>query len=92
MDREKLADTLEEMGYEDSIVFDNPSYENAVIGISDNGQVCYSYTKMVEHLVSEDGMSDEEAIEFIDYNTIRALPYVKPSEKRPIVIYDDLFD
>jgi hypothetical protein len=30
---------------------------------------------MIDCLVEEDGMSYEEAMEFIDYNTIRALPY-----------------
>lgn len=32
-------------------------------------------------------MEYEEAAEFIDYNTVRALPYCNPSEKRPIIIY-----
>lgn len=30
-------------------------------------------------------MTDEEAIEWIDYNTIRAIPYM--GEKAPIVMY-----
>lgn len=30
---------------------------------------------MVECL-KEEGMTDEEAIEFIEYNTVRALPYI----------------
>lgn len=34
-----------------------------------------------------DGMDMEEASEFIDYNTVRALPYCTPSEKRPIILY-----
>lgn len=92
---EKLNDIksyLVDCGYEDSIVFENPSYESAIIGISENGQVCYSYSKMTEYLVNEDSMEEEEAMEFIDYNTIRSLPYCHPSDKRPIVIYDDFFD
>jgi len=34
--------------------------------------------------VDEDGMTEEEAMEFIDYNTIRALPYY---ESAPIILY-----
>ena len=30
-------------------------------------------------------MSDEEAIEFIDYNTLRSIPYY--GEKAPVVFY-----
>jgi len=40
---------------------------------------------MVEHLMREDGMEYEDAVEFIEYNTIRALPYI-PSH--PIVMYN----
>lgn len=31
------------------------------------------------------GMDEEEATEFYEYNTLRALPYV-PQEARPIII------
>ena len=88
MTQEELKELLKDMGYDDSIVFENPSYCDAVIGISDTSQVCYSYEKMIEYLVKVDGMTEEEAIEFIDYNTIRALPYCNPTSNRPIVIYD----
>ena len=87
MTKEELSEIMESMGYEDSIVFENPSYLNAIIGVSDTGQVCYDYDKMVECLMKEDNMDIEEATEFIDYNTVRALPYCSPSEKRPIIIY-----
>lgn len=82
MKLDELKDLLVEMGYEDSIVFENPDYVNAVIGFTDNGQVCYSYDKMAECLMQQDGMDFEEAAEFIDYNTVRALPYCSPSEKK----------
>lgn len=85
--REELGEIMTEMGYEDSIVFENPSYLGAVIGYSDTGQVCYDYDKMIEWLTGQDGMSAEDAIDFISYNTERALPYCNPPEKRPIIIY-----
>lgn len=40
---------------------------------------------MAEYLVEEDGMTPEEAYEFIDYNTIRALPYM--GDMRPEICY-----
>jgi hypothetical protein len=39
---------------------------------------------MLQHLVLNDGMTHEEAAEFVDYNTIGALPYM--GEKRPIIL------
>ena len=40
---------------------------------------------MVEWLVENESFTELEAIEWIDYNTIRALPYV--GDKAPIIMY-----
>ena len=87
MTRKELSEIMESMGYEDSIVFENPSYIDAIVGFSDTGRVIYDYDLMIESLMKADGMDMEEAAEFIDYNTVRALPYCSPSEKRPIILY-----
>lgn len=79
--RELIAD----YEYEDVIIFSNPDYASAFIGISEDNRAVYDYDKMVEFLVNKDGMTDIEAIEFIEYNTIRALPYF---ENSPIIIHN----
>ena len=66
--REKLA----AVGYEDSIVFENPDYDGAIIGVTDDGNVVYDFWKMVDCLMEQDGMEMTEAVEFIEYNTVRA--------------------
>lgn len=50
----------------------------------------YNYRKLVECLKKNDGMSEDEAVEFIEYNTIRALDYI---ENAPIIInkLEDLY-
>ena len=78
-------ETLAEMGYNNSIVFENPDYDDAIIGVSYDDRVVYDYDKMIECLMLEDGMSMEEAQDFIDYNTLRALPYA--GNCGPIVVY-----
>jgi hypothetical protein len=81
----KNRDILVEIGLENSIVFENPSYDDAIIGYDEITQrVVYDYEKMVECLVKEDGMEYDEAMEFIDYNTIRACPYM--GENAPIIL------
>lgn len=80
-------DTLVELGFEDAIVFDNPSYDDAIIGTSHDDRVVYSFEKMVECLMKDDGMSYEEAVEFIEYNTLRAIPYFGPNA--PIVLMNE---
>lgn len=82
---ESLKDYLCESGYEESVVFENPDYLSAVIGVDTNGRVIYDFDLMVEFLMKEDGMDYDEAVEFIDYNTIGSLPYA--GENAPIVLY-----
>lgn len=77
-------DILCDMGHEDAVVFENPDYDSAIIGVSSDGRVVYDYDLMVEYLMRKDGMEDMEAVEFIDYNTIRAAEYYSDG---PIVMY-----
>lgn len=84
--RKLLADA----GYEESIVFENPDYDNAIVGVDEDGRVVYDYNKMVEHLVETDGMTMEEAADFISYNTIRALPYAGEGSPIIMTMLDDL--
>ena len=90
-DVKELKDFLNELEYKDTVVLENPSYLNAIIGITDEGALCYSYEKMIECLMEEDKMEQEDAMEFINYNTIRALPYASSMGVRPIVVYNDFF-
>ena len=71
----KNKDILMDQGFENFIIFENPDYDSAIIGITENNQVVYDYEKMIEHLMQEDDMDYEEAVDFISYNTIRSLPY-----------------
>ena len=80
-------DTLCELGYEDAIVFENPDYEDAIIGTTHDDRVVYSFDKMVEWLMEKDGMEYEEAVEFIEYNTLRAIPYF--GDRAPVVLMNE---
>lgn len=71
-------------GYEDTIILESPDYLSAIVGISDDARIIYDYEKMVKFLMISEGMDYEEAIEFIDFNTLGALPYM--GEKRPIIL------
>ena len=81
----KNKDILLELGFEDFIVFENPDYDLAIVGITDNNQVVYDYDKMILFLEQEEGMDYEGAADFINYNTIRSLPYV--GEGAPIIMH-----
>lgn len=78
-----------EMGHEDAVIFKNPDYDSAIIGVSDDNRVIYDYDKMLGHLMTVEGMDLLDAADFISYNTIRSLPYA--GESGPIIMYG-LFD
>ena len=81
---ESVRQALCDVDHSDAVVFDNPDFDDAIVGYTDEGRVIYDYDDMVKCLVERDGMTELEAIEFIDYNTIRALPYA--GENAPIIM------
>ena len=65
----------------EALVFDNPAYDESIIGQTFDGRAIYDIEKMAEELSEDEGMSIEEAADFIGYNAIRSLPYA--GEKAP---------
>ena len=78
-----INDLLEE---NESLLFENPSYKSSLIGITTDGRAVYDYSSMVNELVEKENMDYEEAVEFIDYNTLGVLP--SSDTKYPIVIQE----
>lgn len=76
-------------GINDKLVYlgDKPEqYKDAIVGLSnDDNHIIYSYNKFMECLMKE-GMTAEDAADWISYNTLRALPYM--GEYAPILMYD----
>ena len=83
---EDLRRYLIDRGYDDASFFVNPDFMDAILGISQDGSVVYSFNKMVESLMDSDEMTYNEAIEFIEYNTMRTIPYM--GTLRPVIVYD----
>lgn len=79
MNRELLA----ELG-EDVLLMDG--FDDAIIGysqrINDPILAVYSWDLMVKVLMERDGMSDEEAMEYIDFNCLGAWV----GEQTPIIV------
>lgn len=86
--RDALCEYYEEAGVEeeDQALLFGPSgaYDNSIIGFTDDGRAVYDYNRMIDELMEDDGISEEEAQEWIDYNTIRSIPYY--GEHAPIVV------
>ena len=94
MTRQDIFDEIESRGFEDTVILDDPSFDDAIIGITEDGHLIYNYDSMVNHMVDsyiKEGINEDEAytsaIEWISYNTIRAIPYMKSYGKEPIIAY-----
>ena len=75
---------LLENGYEGVKYLTDFSYDSALVGVSHDDRAVYDYDLMMEWLMNTEGFTEEEAADWIDYNTIRALPYM--GNDGPIVL------
>lgn len=76
---------LLEFGYEGIKYLTDYSYDSALIGVSDDGRAIYDYGLMIEWLMEEESLSIEDAVDWVEYNTLRSLSYF--GSDAPIVMY-----
>ena len=67
------------------MIFSMYSYDDALVGVTDDNRAVYDFDKMVVWLMEETGWSCEEAIEWVEYNTLAAIPPGDP--KSPAIMY-----
>lgn len=70
--------------YEGTVILEPYFLDEAIIGISTDGRLIYDYDKLVECFIQHDGMDYEGAVEWVDYNTVRAIEYM--GEMKPIIL------
>ena len=69
----------------DIVLFENPSFESAIIGLSSDNRVVYSYDKMIDFLMSDKNykMYETEAMDWVDNSCIGYDDF----HNMPIVMY-----
>lgn len=55
------------------------------MGVTTDNRAVYDYDLMVDWLCREENMDHEDAVDWIEFNTLRALPYA--GDLSPIVIH-----
>ena len=93
-------DLMKELEVEDGTIFLEPRevYDKGIMGVTDDKcHVVYGYYKLAKALADsykesiKAEKSDDEwydmAFEWLDYNTIRGIPYMD-KDHRPIVVYE----
>lgn len=84
--RKALDEFLSEMYGDDVVHLDGPEFDGGIVGVTTDGRLVYSYEKLVGSLTEANRWSQEDAIDWIEFNTIRSLPYI--GERAPIVMND----
>ena len=70
--------------YEGAIQIDG--YEESCIGYSDDGHLVYSYERMIEQIMMEDGCTREAAADHLDFNIMHS--YKGTGSRHPIIMYE----
>ena len=79
-----VEERLLENGYEGVKYLTDYSYDDALIGVTDDNRAIYDYDLMIHWLMEQENWTVEDAAEWISFNTIRALPYM--GEDAPIIM------
>lgn len=80
INEQKLLDA----GYPDVIVFRDPDFDGALIGVTYDSRAVYDYGLMVRYLMESEGLSEEQAEDYIECNTLGATVGVTGG---PVVMY-----
>ena len=81
---DEAYDWLEENGYSEKPGWSE--FAKAIIGVTTDERIVYSYERITECLMETDDISEEDAIEYVDYNVVGALnPHIEESR---IIIHE----
>ena len=85
-DDKYIEKILERHELEGTAYFTGDNYSSAIIGYTEDGSLVYSYEKMIEWLMNMYNITQEEAIDWINYNVIGTAQCM--SGIKPIIVYE----
>ena len=53
-------------------------YDNSIAGITDEGRLIYDIDSILTELMVDNNWTEEEAVDWLDYNVMRSIPYAGP--------------
>ena len=87
-EQEYILDQVSEINPEAIVLEPRSTFNRAIIGADPDGRVVYSSNKIIRAFMDEDGMSEEEAVEYFEYNTLGAIQPMDDPNK-PLFVYDE---
>lgn len=86
--KQKIADmVMDDDELDRIIVLEGDEFADGAVGLTEDNRLVYSYEKLVESLAKEYG-TETDAIEWLEYNTIRSLPYMTSYGNVPIIMHE----
>lgn len=67
----------------EAILLEPQCLDAAIIDVTEDRRAVYGFEELVQAFMEMDGVTREEAEEWVDYNTTRAIPYM--GEKGPSI-------
>lgn len=68
------------------VLLEGPEFDGGIIGVSIDGRAVYSYEKLVVALMKANGWDEQDAIDWVDFNTVGSL--VASGGHMPIVMHE----
>lgn len=73
----------DDQGIEEELHFID-GFDNSVRGMTEDGRLVYDFESMVKEFKKDEHCSEEEALDWLSYNTLRAIPY--EGDRAPIIM------
>ena len=71
------------------VVLEGDEFADGAIGLTDDFKIVYSYERLVQSLSRAYGEKEEQSVEYLDYNTLRMIPYWKNQGLlAPIIVHE----
>ena len=87
-DYEYIIDQVAEINPDSIVLEPRSTFNRAIIGSDPDGRLVYSANKIIRAFTDEDDMTEEEAVEYFEFNTLGTIqPMDNPN--KPLFVYDE---
>jgi hypothetical protein len=87
-DYEYILDQVAEINPDAIVLEPRSTFNRAIIGSDPDGRLVYSANKIIRAFTDEDDMTEEEAVEYFEFNTLGTIQPMDNSNK-PLFVYDE---
>jgi len=68
------------------IVLEGDEFADGAVGLTVDNHIVYDFDLLVESLMTKNGWTEEEALDWLDYNTLGSIPYMATQGNEPIIL------